>query len=49
MLKNIGFMVLAGALVAVFLSPIIIEAKETVGVKKEFAKKKKPGCPCGGK
>jgi hypothetical protein len=46
MLKNIGFMVLAGALVAVFFSPIIIEAKEMV--KKEYSsKKKRGGCPCG--
>jgi hypothetical protein len=45
MLKNIGFMVLAGALVAVFFSPITIEAKEMV--KKEYSKKKKGGCPCG--
>lgn len=42
-----GFMMIVGTLIAVFLSPIHIEAKESTLVKKEFSNKKKKGCPCG--
>ncbi|MBS0647988.1 MAG: hypothetical protein JSS10_02035 [Verrucomicrobia bacterium] len=51
MLKNVGFIMLTGAVMAVFFSPIYIEA-ETPSVKKEYvkkekeSKKKKKGCPC---
>jgi hypothetical protein len=50
MLKNMGFVMLTGAVMAVFFSPIYIEAESTV-VRKEFVKKdkeikKKKKCPC---
>ena len=50
MLKNMGFVMLTGAVMAVFFSPIYIEA-ETPPVKKECVKKeketkKKKKCPC---
>lgn len=51
MLKNVGFIMLTGAVMAVFFSPIYIEA-ETPAIKKECVKKekenkkKKKGCPC---
>jgi hypothetical protein len=52
MLKNMGFVMLTGAVMAVFFSPIYIEAESPsmtkVCVKKEKeVKKKKKGCPCG--
>jgi hypothetical protein len=53
MLKNVGFVMLTGAVMAVFFSPIYIEAETTPPVKKEFVKKemakkkKKGGCSCG--
>jgi hypothetical protein len=49
MLKNMGFVMLTGAVMAVFFSPIYIEA-EVPTVKKEYVKKetkKKRKCPCG--
>ena len=51
MLKNMGFVMLTGAVMAVFFSPIYIEA-ESPTVKKEYIKKdkevkKKKKCPCG--
>lgn len=50
MLKNMGFVMLTGAVMAVFFSPIYIEA-ESPTVKKEYIKKdkevkKKKKCPC---
>ncbi len=50
MLKNMGFVMLTGAVMAVFFSPIYIEAESPV-VKKEYIKKdketkKKKKCPC---
>ena len=50
MLKNMGFVMLTGAVMAVFFSPIYIEA-EAPTVKKEYIKKekevkKKKKCPC---
>ena len=51
MLKNMGFVMLTGAVMAVFFSPIYIEA-ESPSVKKEYVKKekepkkKKKGCSC---
>jgi hypothetical protein len=52
MLKNMGFVMLTGAVMAVFFSPIYIEAESPsmakVCVKKEKeVKKKKKGCRCG--
>lgn len=53
MLKNMGFVMLTGAVMAVFFSPIYIEAespaikKECVKKEKEGKKKKKGGCSCG--
>lgn len=55
MLKNMGFIILTGAVMAVVFSPIYIEAKTTApAVKKEIYKKDskekkkgKGGCPCG--
>ncbi|HEX2579852.1 MAG TPA: hypothetical protein VHK67_05585 [Rhabdochlamydiaceae bacterium] len=49
MLKNMGFVMLTGAVMAVFFSPIYIEAelpikKECIKNVKEVKKKKK--CPC---
>ncbi len=51
MLKNVGFVMLTGAVMAVFFYPIYIEA-ESPAPKKEFVKKekevkKKKKCPCG--
>ena len=51
MLKNVGFVMLTGAVMAVIFSPIYIEA-ESPPPKKEFVKKekevkKKKKCPCG--
>ena len=52
MLKNMGFVMLTGAVMAVFFSPIYIEAesptivKECIKKEKEIKKKKKGGCPC---
>jgi hypothetical protein len=57
MLKNMGFIMLTGAVMAVFFSPIYIEASTSApSVKKEFVKKDhkekkkgkegKTGCPC---
>lgn len=51
MLKNVGFIMLTGAVMAVFFSPIYIEA-ESPSIKKEYVKKekepkkKKKGCSC---
>jgi hypothetical protein len=50
MLKNVGFVMLTGAVMAVFFSPIYIEA-ESPEIKKELVKKdkevkKKKKCPC---
>ncbi len=42
MLKNMGFVMLTGAVMAVFFSPIYIEA-ETPAVKKEYVSKQKEG------
>ncbi len=58
MLKNMGFVMMTGAVMAVFFSPIYIEAGDFAPsakkefVKKETHKKKKGsgsggGCPCG--
>jgi hypothetical protein len=53
MLKNMGFVMLTGAVMAVFFSPILIQSDEAPTsvkkeyVKKEIKKKKKGGCPCG--
>ena len=50
MLKNMGFVMLTGAVMAVFFSPIYIEAelpvvkKEYIKKDKELKKKKKPAC-----
>jgi hypothetical protein len=53
MLKNMGFVMLTGAVMAVFFSPIFIEAEEITSVKNECVKvkkeTKKKKCPCGGK
>ncbi len=52
MLKNMGFVMLTGAVMAVFFSPIYIEAespeikKELVKNKKDKEVKKKKKCPC---
>lgn len=50
MLKNMGFIMLTGAVMAVFFSPIYIEAESPVikkeHVKKEKEVKKKKKSPC---